>query len=219
MQLPPTREFCRLLAVSRQTVLNAYALLTAEGYLDGTVGRGTLSAATCRPLSRSGDSGTGIAAAPVGARAGRGGGHAVALTVARCAPSASACRASTISRSMCGTAWKRGAGAAPTTSSATATRPATCAARAAVRLPEGLARQLVHAAADRHHLRPWQALFLLSTILLAPGESAWMESPGYRAPAARCARPARAFFPCPSMRRAWTWRMAWRTARRRSWSM
>ncbi|MEG1051175.1 MAG: winged helix-turn-helix domain-containing protein, partial [Janthinobacterium sp.] len=41
MQLPPTREFCRLLAVSRQTVLNAYALLTAEGYLDGTVGRGT----------------------------------------------------------------------------------------------------------------------------------------------------------------------------------
>ncbi|NVI80710.1 aminotransferase class I/II-fold pyridoxal phosphate-dependent enzyme, partial [Janthinobacterium sp. BJB401] len=41
MQLPPTRDFCRLLAVSRQTVLNAYALLTAEGYLDGAVGRGT----------------------------------------------------------------------------------------------------------------------------------------------------------------------------------
>ncbi|MCL6485177.1 MAG: winged helix-turn-helix transcriptional regulator, partial [Janthinobacterium lividum] len=41
MQLPPTRDFCRLLAVSRQTVLNAYALLAAEGYLDGAVGRGT----------------------------------------------------------------------------------------------------------------------------------------------------------------------------------
>ena len=41
MQLPPTRDFCHLLAVSRQTVLNAYALLTAEGYLDGAVGKGT----------------------------------------------------------------------------------------------------------------------------------------------------------------------------------
>jgi len=50
MQLPPTRAFCRLLAVSRQTVLNAYALLAAEGYLDGTVGRGTFISADV-PLS------------------------------------------------------------------------------------------------------------------------------------------------------------------------
>jgi GntR family transcriptional regulator/MocR family aminotransferase len=40
-QLPPTRDFCRTLSISRQTVLNAYAQLAAEGYLDGTVGRGT----------------------------------------------------------------------------------------------------------------------------------------------------------------------------------
>jgi GntR family transcriptional regulator / MocR family aminotransferase len=41
MQLPPTRELCRLLGVSRQTVLNAYDQLMAEGYLSGTVGKGT----------------------------------------------------------------------------------------------------------------------------------------------------------------------------------
>ncbi|MBY0574300.1 MAG: PLP-dependent aminotransferase family protein [Undibacterium sp.] len=41
MQLPPSRELCQSLAISRQTVLNAYELLLAEGYLSGTVGRGT----------------------------------------------------------------------------------------------------------------------------------------------------------------------------------
>jgi len=41
MQLPPTRELCALLGVSRQTVLNAWDQLMAEGYLSGTVGKGT----------------------------------------------------------------------------------------------------------------------------------------------------------------------------------
>lgn len=41
MQLPPSREFCQRLLISRQTVLNAYELLLAEGYLSGTVGKGT----------------------------------------------------------------------------------------------------------------------------------------------------------------------------------
>ena len=41
MQLPPTRELCTLLSVSRQTVLNAYEQLRAEGYLNGAVGKGT----------------------------------------------------------------------------------------------------------------------------------------------------------------------------------
>lgn len=41
MQLPPSREFCQRLSISRQTVLNAYELLLAEGYLSGSVGRGT----------------------------------------------------------------------------------------------------------------------------------------------------------------------------------
>ncbi|MFZ6758939.1 PLP-dependent aminotransferase family protein [Undibacterium sp. Ji50W] len=41
MQLPPSREFCVALGISRQTVLNAYDQLLAEGYLRGTVGQGT----------------------------------------------------------------------------------------------------------------------------------------------------------------------------------
>ena len=41
MQLPPTREFAALLGVSRQTVLNAFEQLAAEGFLSGTVGKGT----------------------------------------------------------------------------------------------------------------------------------------------------------------------------------
>jgi GntR family transcriptional regulator/MocR family aminotransferase len=40
-QLPPSREFCQRLSISRQTVLNAYELLLAEGYLSGAVGKGT----------------------------------------------------------------------------------------------------------------------------------------------------------------------------------
>jgi GntR family transcriptional regulator / MocR family aminotransferase len=41
IQLPPTRELAEVLGVSRQTVLNAYTQLMAEGYLSGTVGKGT----------------------------------------------------------------------------------------------------------------------------------------------------------------------------------
>ncbi|MFZ6656669.1 PLP-dependent aminotransferase family protein [Undibacterium sp. TJN19] len=41
MQLPPSRDFCRALNISRQTVLNAYEQLLAEGYLRGSVGQGT----------------------------------------------------------------------------------------------------------------------------------------------------------------------------------
>jgi len=40
-RLPATRELCQLLGVSRQTVLAAYDQLTSEGYLRGGVGQGT----------------------------------------------------------------------------------------------------------------------------------------------------------------------------------
>lgn len=53
IQLPPTRELASLLGISRQTVLNAYEQLTAEGYLTGTVGKGTFVSATL-PLARPG---------------------------------------------------------------------------------------------------------------------------------------------------------------------
>ncbi len=41
VQLPPTRELALMLHISRQTVLNAYAQLMAEGYLAGVTGKGT----------------------------------------------------------------------------------------------------------------------------------------------------------------------------------
>ena len=41
MQLPPTRDLSLQLGISRQTVLNAYSQLMAEGFLSGTVGKGT----------------------------------------------------------------------------------------------------------------------------------------------------------------------------------
>lgn len=57
MQMPPTRDFCRALSISRQTVLNAYDQLLAEGYLLGAVGKGTyvhhqlpLSPAVIKPV-------------------------------------------------------------------------------------------------------------------------------------------------------------------------
>lgn len=45
MQLPPTRALCALLSVSRQTVLNAYDQLFAEGFLSAKVGKGTFISA------------------------------------------------------------------------------------------------------------------------------------------------------------------------------
>lgn len=51
-QLPPTRDLARQLGISRQTVLNAYEHLMAEGYLSGAVGRGTFVSETL-PLPRS----------------------------------------------------------------------------------------------------------------------------------------------------------------------
>src|SRR4051812_16167764 len=46
IQLPATRDLAQLYGISRQTVLNAYEQLTAEGYLAGTVGRGTFVSAS-----------------------------------------------------------------------------------------------------------------------------------------------------------------------------
>ena len=47
-QLPPTRDLARQLGISRQTVLNAYEHLMAEGYLSGMVGKGTPFSASHR---------------------------------------------------------------------------------------------------------------------------------------------------------------------------
>ncbi len=52
VQLPPTRELSQLLGISRQTVLNAYTQLMAEGYLSGTVGKGTFISESLPVVSR-----------------------------------------------------------------------------------------------------------------------------------------------------------------------
>jgi GntR family transcriptional regulator/MocR family aminotransferase len=64
VQLPPTRDLAQLFGVSRQTVLNAYAQLTAEGYLSGTVGKGTFVSADL-PLARKRKGNGPTAAVPV----------------------------------------------------------------------------------------------------------------------------------------------------------
>jgi len=50
--LPPTRELARRLAVSRNTVLNAYQRLTAEGFLSGRAGAGTFVDGAAAPGGR-----------------------------------------------------------------------------------------------------------------------------------------------------------------------
>ena len=46
VRLPATRTLSALLGVSRPTVLAAYEQLMAEGYLEGTVGKGTFVSAS-----------------------------------------------------------------------------------------------------------------------------------------------------------------------------
>lgn len=196
-RLPPTRELADLLRVSRQTVLNAYAQLTAEGYLSGSVGRGTFvsselpgrarppsaSNALLRPLSARGAAHTGPAVAlnihpdglPRTFRIGMPGLDVFPFEVwarleARC--------------------WRRPhhlgygdpAGYLPLrTAIATYLR----AARG-VRCEAG---QVVITSGSQ------QALYLIATLLLDPGDAAWVEEPGYRGISA-CLHAAQAHI-CP----------------------
>ena len=58
-RLPATRDLCRQLGVSRQTVLAAYDQLTSEGYLRGGVGQGTFVDESL-PLARQGPAAPGL---------------------------------------------------------------------------------------------------------------------------------------------------------------
>src|SRR3990172_9553903 len=48
-RLPPSRELAQRLGVHRTTVANAYAELTADGLIEGHVGRGTFVAQGVAP--------------------------------------------------------------------------------------------------------------------------------------------------------------------------
>jgi GntR family transcriptional regulator/MocR family aminotransferase len=182
-RLPSTRVLCRLLAVSRQTVLAAYDQLLAEGYLGGTVGRGTFVSASLA-MAR---------AAPAGASArllrplsARGEAMAAAMGSVRFHEG----RLRAFRASMPGLdlfpfdLWRRlearrsrhggvdlgytdPAGHKPL-------RELLCAYLHSSRGVECTPEQVVITSGSQ------QALYLLAQLLLGPGDGVWIESPGYQ---------------------------------------
>ncbi len=182
MQLPPTRTLCELLSVSRQTVLNAYDLLTAEGYLSGSVGRGTFISSNL-PITRPRPKPSKTLLRPLSARG-------MAFHDAMGAPTHHNGPLRAFRVGMPGIdhfpfdqwsrlearRWRRPdyhlgygdpAGYRPL-------RELLCVYLKASRGVNCVPEQIVITSGSQ------QALFLLSTILLDPGDAAWVESPGYR---------------------------------------
>ncbi len=179
-QLPPTRDFCRLLAVSRQTVLNAYAQLSAEGYLSGNVGKGTYVSAHVPLAAKPAPPGL---LRPLSAR-----GHDLVEAMGKTTWHKGSLRAFRVGMPALdqfpfdiwsrleARRWRRPdhhmgygdpAGYLPL-------RELLCVYLKAARGVDCTPGQIVITSGSQ------QALFLLSTMLLAPGDTAWMESPGYR---------------------------------------
>jgi GntR family transcriptional regulator/MocR family aminotransferase len=184
-RLPPTRELGRLLGVSRQTVLAAYDQLMAEGYLAGSVGRGTFvhgslplaAAARARPPAEN------SLVRPLSAR-----GEMLAAAMARVRHHEGRLRAFRISmpgldlfpfdvwRRLEARHWRRSsaqlgygdpAGWRPL-------RELLCAYLGASRGVACTPEQIVITSGSQ------QALYLLAQLLLAPGDGVWVESPGYQ---------------------------------------
>ena len=201
-QLPPTRAFCALLplTISRQTVLNAYALLAAEGYLDGAVGKGTyVSHAVPVPAALTPVAKPGLLR-PLSAR-----GQGVVTAMQQVAFHRSPLRAFRVGmpridhfpfdvwNRLEARRWRRPdhrfgygdpAGFLPL-------RELLCVYLQAARGVRCTPQQIVITSGSQ------QALFLLSTILLAPGDAAWMESPGYRGASGTLQANGARVFPVP----------------------
>jgi GntR family transcriptional regulator/MocR family aminotransferase len=184
MQLPPTRELSQLFGVSRQTILNAYAQLMAEGYLSGTVGKGTFVSASLplggparhaakpqllRPLSTRGERFAGPQAflnfhesgAPRAFRSGMPGLDVFPFQIwAR----------------LEARRWRRPPHALGYGDPA-GYLPLRRALAAYLRASRG-----VHCSAEQIIITSGsqQAVYLIATMLLSPGDRAWMEDPGYR---------------------------------------
>ncbi|MES2129857.1 MAG: PLP-dependent aminotransferase family protein [Pseudomonadota bacterium] len=180
MQLPPTRVFGERLGLSRQTILNAYEQLMAEGYLSGTVGRGTFisaqlqapppapSRAPMRPLSARGQ-----------AHAGAMGGtryHEGKLRAFRVSMPGLDLFPFDVWSRLEARRWRHPdhhmgysdpAGFAPL-------RELLCVYLRTARGVNCTPEQIIITSGSQ------QALYLLSMILLAPGDAAWVESPGYQ---------------------------------------
>ena len=184
MALPPTRALCTLLGVSRQTVLNAYNQLHAEGYLSGTVGCGTFisadlplaprasaapaARALLRPLSDRGEAYS-RAMQYVRGHDGKLRAFRVSMPGLDLFPFAvwSRLEARRLRRPDHHMGYGDPAGFAPL-------RELLCvylrASRGVVCTPE----QIVITSGSQ------QGLYLLSALLLDPGDRVWVESPGYQ---------------------------------------
>ncbi|MES2902529.1 MAG: PLP-dependent aminotransferase family protein [Pseudomonadota bacterium] len=183
IRLPPTRALCCMLAVSRQTVLNAYDQLMAEGYLNGTVGRGTFVSA-CLPIAPAlpGAAPQGLMR-PLSAR-----GMAYAGAMGKVGFHQGARRAFRVSMPgldlfpfdiwsrLEARRWRRPdhhmgysdpAGFAPL-------RELLCVYLRAARGVNCTPEQIVITSGSQ------QGLYLLASLLLAPGDKVWVESPGYQ---------------------------------------
>lgn len=183
-RLPATRELGRLLAVSRQTVLAAYEQLAAEGYLQGETGKGTfvsesLPASAPEPLR---------APAPALQRPLSARGMVLADAMARVRHHEGPLRAFRPSmpgldlfpfdlwRRLEARHWRRSAGRLGYSDGAgfAPLRELLCAYLKAARGVRCTPAQVVITSGSQ------QALYLLAQLLLAPGEGAWIESPGYQ---------------------------------------
>lgn len=180
-QLPPTRELAGQLGVSRQTVLNAYSQLMAEGYLVGGVGRGTFvstslplkprkpaPAGLLRPLSPRGLGFTGpqsyLHIHHGDARAFRIGMPGLDIFPFDVWARLEARR---WRRAASELGYGEAAGHAPL-------REALAAYLRAARGVQCTPEQVIITSGSQ------QALYLIAVMLLSPGDQAWVEEPGYR---------------------------------------
>ena len=202
------------LGASRNTVLAAFGQLLAEGYLEGRVGAGTTVARTlpetllrARPeAARDGAAGPAAAAVPPRRSARR---HARGLGPRRLAAQSVPARAARARRSfpsISGLASSPGAGdASRGSSSTTAIRPAT--RRFARRSPRTSARRGPCAARPSQVIvvtGAQQAVDLAARVLLDPGDTAWIEDPGYQGARGALIAAGIRLAPFPSTRRVST---------------
>jgi GntR family transcriptional regulator/MocR family aminotransferase len=183
VRLPATRTLCGLLNVSRQTVLAAYEQLMAEGYLAGTVGKGTFVSASLPAGAREREAAAAPMVRPLSAR-----GELIAGGMARVLHHAGPLRAFRASmpgldlfpfdvwRRLEARHWRHSTGQLGYAAAAghAPLRELLCAYLKASRGVQCAPDQIVITSGSQ------QALYLLAQLLLAPGESMWIESPGYQ---------------------------------------
>lgn len=186
-QLPPTRDLALQLGISRQTILNAYDQLMAEGYLSGTVGKGTFVSETL-PLLRakpkeSTDAPASRLLRPLSPRGQGFTGPQAAINIHEGAPRAFRIGMPGLDLFPFETwarlearRWRRPPHELGYSEPA-GYRPLRQALSGYLGVSRG-----VHCEPDQIVITSGsqQALYLIATLLLGPGDAAWIEDPGYR---------------------------------------